>query len=292
MAGQHRVATQPSRLRLVLVVGGVVVFLAVVIFMVSTGSGPRPTASIPGFGSSGKPAPVSSQSLQNPVTSASPTQAVGPDGSKPLTTPPREVVTPAQPVTPSNDAKPREQTKPPKDAKPSKASKPSKDGPAQSDAPAAPPAVAKPAPPLPKPLTVPIDKPADLTPAVSAQIASIEQVTAKGMGPGELSGPALKVSLILTNSGATSLDLSTTVVTVDTLDGAPASAIESDVDAAPFHGVLAAGKTLTGSYLFLAPAQGEPIRVSFSTSTEQPVVLFSGSPSAVGKTSTAATTNK
>ena len=111
------------------------------------------------------------------------------------------------------------------------------------------------------------------------------------MGPGELSGPALKVSLTLTNSGASTLALSTTVVTMDTLDGVPASAVESAADAVPFHGILAAGATLTGRYLFLAPMQGEDIRVSFSTSTEQPVVLFSGSPSALAQAGASGTKN-
>lgn len=151
------------------------------------------------------------------------------------------------------------------------------DTPAELDEEAAPTA------PLPKPIKIKIDQAAQLTETVTAQVGSIGHVRAVGRGPGEMSGAALRVTFDLTNNGTTPLDLSTTIVTLGTVDGEPASPVDSDSSADPLMGTLAPGESATGVYLFIAPkGLDRNIQVDFSTSTKEPVLIFRGHPGDVG----------
>lgn len=137
--------------------------------------------------------------------------------------------------------------------------------------------------PLPRPVEVNIGQSAELTDTVTAQIESIERMQAVGRGPGEVSGPALRVTFNVTNKGTEPFELNTTIVTLETEEGTPASPVDSDPSAEPLIGSLAPGKSMTGVYLFLAPGvTDELIRIDFSTSIEEPVLVFRGSPGDVG----------
>ncbi|SFC87601.1 hypothetical protein [Klenkia taihuensis] len=120
---------------------------------------------------------------------------------------------------------------------------------------------------------VPLDAGATVPGVVSGRLVVVEAVQATGSGVGNVSGPALRVTVELTGDGRTlSLDGSY----VELLTGpdlTPASPVD-DPSTAPLQGQLPPGGTATGVYVFsvddgargdvtvrVQPAPGEPFLV-------------------------------
>jgi len=111
---------------------------------------------------------------------------------------------------------------------------------------------------------------------VSAQILSARSMTAQARGPGEVSGPAVALSIRLVNGSSKALGLTDVVVDVQDAAGTPGVPMSAD-PARPFSGSLAAGAQADAVYVFGLPADHRsPISVSVSYSTEAPIVLFVG----------------
>ncbi|SDF51497.1 hypothetical protein [Klenkia brasiliensis] len=120
---------------------------------------------------------------------------------------------------------------------------------------------------------VPLDAGATVPGVVSGRLVAVEAVQATGSGVGNVSGPALRVTVELTGGGP---ELSLDGSYVELLTGpdlAPASPVD-DPSVAPLQGRLAAGGTATGVYVFsvddgargdvtvrVQPAPGEPFLV-------------------------------
>lgn len=117
------------------------------------------------------------------------------------------------------------------------------------------------------------------TPAagVAARVVAIEAVTGKVQLPGEIAGPALKVTVEITNSTGSVLDTNGGVVN---LYGGPrlVPAIPlSDPPGSPFPDRLEPGQRATGSFVFNVPiAQRDKIRVEVDFGRFGDVVLFEG----------------
>ena len=148
--------------------------------------------------------------------------------------------------------------------------------------PATEPAVEPPAtgeePPLVDPTAPPVglDDPAEVG-AVTARLARIEAIQGEADGPGEVAGPALRVSVDLTNSGAEAVDL--TGVVVNLFHGPEALPAEmlSGSGAAWLSGSLAPGATVTGVYVFPVPLDDrDPVQVTVFLTVDEPTVLFEG----------------
>jgi len=125
--------------------------------------------------------------------------------------------------------------------------------------------------------TVQKDATADLGDTVSARITKIASTTATGTQAGEVSGPAARVELSITNGTADGISLDG--VSVNAYYGSgmtPASPIASQSDTG-FGGTLAASKTATGSYLFSVPKdQQASLVITVSRAAGAPIVVFQG----------------
>jgi hypothetical protein len=123
---------------------------------------------------------------------------------------------------------------------------------------------------------VPIDAVTAFGDGVAVRLSSIEAVEAEASLPGEFSGPAVAVTVEVTNGSNDTIDLDHVIVDLATSAGASASPV-TDPDREPLSGELAAGGTRTGAYVFTLDAEertGVTVRVRYSADT--PTVLFQG----------------
>jgi hypothetical protein len=111
---------------------------------------------------------------------------------------------------------------------------------------------------------------------VTARITKLRNFNAVGQGVGEISGPAVAVSFVITNGSSGPIDLGSVTANLDDAAGIPSvSMIGKPAD--PFRGVAAAGKSSTATYVFaLSKSHRNPVTISLSYTTEAPVVLFVG----------------
>ena len=117
---------------------------------------------------------------------------------------------------------------------------------------------------------------AEPSPGITVRVVAVSDVTAAGTGVGEYAGPAVLVTLEITNGtkAATSLDQSAVTAYLTTsLD--PVAGVASDGAADPFAGSLAAGKTVRGSYVFVSPGTSA-MSIGVLTALDAPVVVFDG----------------
>jgi len=122
---------------------------------------------------------------------------------------------------------------------------------------------------------VKLDKPSKTGTGLTAKVVSIKATTAKAQLPGEVAGPALVVTVDLTNTGSKSADLSAVVVTLLDSDEAPGSEMTTK-PADPLTGKVGAGKTARGVYVFTVPKnKRSPITLTVSIS-DAPVLVFTG----------------
>jgi hypothetical protein len=123
---------------------------------------------------------------------------------------------------------------------------------------------------------VPLDGTADFGGSVSATLTEVSAVDATARIPGEISGPALAVTVQIQNSSADPIGLDNVTVNLDTKDGTPASPITTE-PAAPLSGVLLPGETRSGVYVFTLPAESRAgVGITVLYSTGAPIVLFQG----------------
>jgi len=120
------------------------------------------------------------------------------------------------------------------------------------------------------------DAPGDFGNGVTSRIAAITSITATGAQAGEVSGPAVRVDIELTNG--TSADISLGAITVNAYYGAsktPASPIASSSGRGGFRGKLVAGKTATARFVFsVSREQQKSLVVTVSKDAGGPVIVF------------------
>lgn len=124
---------------------------------------------------------------------------------------------------------------------------------------------------------VPLDETAEFGDAVSAELIDLTATQAEGQSPGEISGPAIRVTVQLING--TSQALSLDAVTVFLYFGSeltPAPQISDDEDVV-FRGSLAPGKSAQGVYTFsVAEDERDNVSVTVSHSPTSAIVVFTG----------------
>lgn len=113
---------------------------------------------------------------------------------------------------------------------------------------------------------------------MTAKIVKIVPVHSVGQGVGEVSGPAIKVTIKLENG--TPRPISLKQVTVNTYYGkasVPAIAIFGDPSSKPFTGDVASKGTSSGVYIFDVPeSQRSNVSISVSYAALSPIVVFKG----------------
>jgi hypothetical protein len=122
-----------------------------------------------------------------------------------------------------------------------------------------------------------LDDPAAFDSGVTATLGKLEAVQGEAHGPGEVSGPAVRVTVVITNGTTKAITLDQTVVNV--YGGAQAMPGEplSGPGVAELAGSLGAGRSATGVYVFALPAdQRNPLQVTVSYDPDDVTVLFQG----------------
>ena len=123
---------------------------------------------------------------------------------------------------------------------------------------------------------VDLEDPAEIG-EITARLARIEAIEGEAEGPGEIAGPALRVTVELTNGSAAAAALTGVVVNLyHGPDAAPAELLAGS-GSAWFEGALAPGATVTGVYVFTVPLDDrDPIQVTVFVTPDEPTVLFEG----------------
>lgn len=93
---------------------------------------------------------------------------------------------------------------------------------------------------------------ADVGGKVTARIEKISPLDVTAQTPGEIAGPAVAVTVSITNGGDAAIDLSTAMVGL-TADGDVLGQPTTSEPYAPFTGEVAAGESATATYVFLLP---------------------------------------
>lgn len=124
---------------------------------------------------------------------------------------------------------------------------------------------------------IPLTAVADFGPEVTLRILEVEEVDGVARGPGEIDGPAVRLTLQLANASDATLSLEPMVVAVTS--GAqrnPALSLTGP-GGRPFQGELPPGDSATGVYVYAVPeAQRRVLEVTVSATPTAPVVVFRG----------------
>ncbi len=123
----------------------------------------------------------------------------------------------------------------------------------------------------------PIAEPTHTYAGVQVSLDSIEAVTGEARGPGELAGPALRVTVTLRNNTATELPLEGALVNVF-YGAAQTPAIQlSGPGVDPFPSVAAPNEVVHGTYVFSVPIEDRSgIAIEVVAGTATPVFVFEG----------------
>lgn len=123
---------------------------------------------------------------------------------------------------------------------------------------------------------VPLDRPADFGNGTTVRLASVQAVQAEAKLPGEMSGPAVRIAVAITNGTGTAIDLTNVGVVLTGTGGTPAATVTSP-DQAGFSGQLAPGATATGNYTFTLPiADRDDAQLTVKYSQAAPTASFEG----------------
>jgi hypothetical protein len=123
---------------------------------------------------------------------------------------------------------------------------------------------------------VAIDQTATFGNRVAVRISALKSFNATAHGVGEISGPAVAVTFVIKNDAARSIDLGSVTANLQDAAGTPSTSMVGS-PAKPFAGRLAAGGSSTGTYVFALPkSHHNPVTISFSYTTEAPIVVFVG----------------
>ncbi len=124
---------------------------------------------------------------------------------------------------------------------------------------------------------VPLDTTETVDRGLTARVTTLEAVTGKAQGPGEVAGPAVRTSVTLTNRSGRTVDLSNTVVNLlYGPDQQPASVLSGPgVQALPAS--VKDGKQASGRYVFAVPTdQRAEVLITVDYSVRTDIVAFRG----------------
>ncbi len=127
------------------------------------------------------------------------------------------------------------------------------------------------------PTSAPIAGPGTIKPGLTAQITKFEAVNGVAKTPGETSGPSVRFTVSITNTGSSAESLATTVVTVNYgADRTPALQL-SEPGGMDMPASVAGNGTATGVYIFTIPVdQRNNVRLEVDYSVKVPPLVFQG----------------
>ena len=116
---------------------------------------------------------------------------------------------------------------------------------------------------------------ADFGGKVTAKIAEISPTQATATLPGEVSGPAVAVTVEVDNGSADTIGLDSVTVTLTDSAGNAASTVTGSTGA--LSGALGAAESAKGMYVFSVPADARnPVTVTVTYSSGAPTLVFTG----------------
>lgn len=123
---------------------------------------------------------------------------------------------------------------------------------------------------------VTLDGRGEATAGVAVTMTKVAAFTAKAKGPGEVSGPALALTVAVANGTSRPVDLGSAVVNVTASDGTPAAQLTGK-PARPLRGSVESNAKATGVYVFtLDKTVRNPVTVEVAVSPSDPIVVFRG----------------
>jgi len=126
----------------------------------------------------------------------------------------------------------------------------------------------------------PVDvKDTSVADSVRVDLTGFTSVKSKASGPGEISAPAVRLTIRLTNTGAKSLALTSVVVNAYYGSaGTPGIQITGDPASKPFTGSLKPGEKATAVFVFNMPVSKRgDATITVSPSQTLPIAVFAGS---------------
>jgi hypothetical protein len=122
---------------------------------------------------------------------------------------------------------------------------------------------------------VELDQPSSTGTGLTARLISVSAIDAKAQIPGEITGPALAITIEVGNTGRRSADLEFVSVSLLDSDSAPGAEMTA-APAKPLTGRVAAKANARGVYVFRVPEnKRRPVTVSVSIG-HAPVLVFTG----------------
>ncbi|RBY95119.1 hypothetical protein DQ237_15585 [Blastococcus sp. TF02-8] len=131
---------------------------------------------------------------------------------------------------------------------------------------------------LPAPLPeAALDATVDAGNGVAASLPSIRGIQGSATGPGNIAGPAVQVTVRISNGSAAAISLGGVAVNMYYSDErTPASPLD-DPSQRPFAGMLDPGQSAEGVYVFSVPAEArDMVTVEVGYQAGAPLVLFTG----------------
>jgi len=129
-------------------------------------------------------------------------------------------------------------------------------------------------------VAAPVDvKTTSVAASVRVDLTGFTSVKSKASGPGEISAPAVRLTIRLTNTGARSLSLTSVVVNAYYGSaGTPGIQIIGDPASKPFTASLKPGKKATAVFVFNMPVSKRgDATITVSPSPTLPIAVFAGS---------------
>jgi hypothetical protein len=124
---------------------------------------------------------------------------------------------------------------------------------------------------------VALDQPASVG-GLSIEVASVEAINGQAKGPGNVAGPALRVTLRISNGTDAAAAVDAVAVNLAYGPDAAAASPLEDPSESPFTGSVAPGGTAEGTYVFSVPTDGrDPVSVSVGHAAAAPIAVFTGS---------------
>lgn len=123
---------------------------------------------------------------------------------------------------------------------------------------------------------VSVDAPVGFGTGAQIALEKLRIIQVKPETPGEVAGPAVAVTVVVTNLGTSPLNLDSAVVSLEAADGELGIATTAG-RSRPLRGDLRPGAHTKGVYVFmLDPARQREVRVNVNYAAGDPVAIFSG----------------
>lgn len=111
---------------------------------------------------------------------------------------------------------------------------------------------------------------------VTVSLDGLKSIQSKARGPGEVAGPAIRVTVRVRNGTPDRLDLSGAEVNLTDADGNPGSSMTGP-PADPLPADLNAGSSATAVYVFdVSRQQRNPVTIEVDVAASMPTVVFKG----------------